>query len=386
MTKKIRCFCIILLMSMLVVSFNESFTQAATVKLNKSSLTLEVGKSEKLKMQGTKKKVTWSSKNKKIATVTSSGTVKAVKVGSTAIVAKVGKKNYSCKVTVLPVFQIDEDAIREELSGRKFSINEDSFQVQEDEIGEVNILSKARNKKNDLTQVIAEVEINRTIATMRSEVTLLYQRKTSSWKLKSVSEDTQVETWNLEGTWKGGVEVYDYSRNNSDYRDLKLDIFDVKSDGIFECEATFKNMISDSISMSGEIDEETGEIQMIGLDWIEDNSDLAQDLSERGKIYSFYGIADFANDAFVTDKSVSTRKTYTSDMVVEKQLEDDENEEEWEEDEEFVDDDESWEEIDEGDDVEDEENDEEENYEEDIYEDEEELEEDEDEEEFIYEE
>ena len=274
-------------------------------------------------MQGTTKKVTWSSKNKKIATVNSSGKVKAIKVGNTTIVAKVGKKSYSCKVTVIPVFKIDEADIKEELSGRRFSINGNSFQAQEEEIGEVMILSKVRNKTNDLTQVIAEVEINRTIATMRSEVILLYQIKGSSWKLKSISENTEVETWNLEGIWKGSVEVYDYNRNSSEYRELRLNIYDVKSDGVFECEALFRNEIIDGINMSGEIDEETGELQIIGLSWIEDNSELAQDLSESGKIYSFYAVVDIVNDTFITDETVSIRKSYTSNMIIEKQLEED---------------------------------------------------------------
>ena len=66
MIKKMRCFCIVLLMAILTFSFNEELSEAATVKLSKSKVTLEVGKTTNLKMQGTTKKVTWSSKNKKI--------------------------------------------------------------------------------------------------------------------------------------------------------------------------------------------------------------------------------------------------------------------------------------------------------------------------------
>ena len=82
MAKKIKCLCMVLLMVMLTFSFNEVLVEAATVKISKSKVTLEVGKTTNLKMQGTTKKVTWSSKNKKIATVNSSGKVKAIKVGN----------------------------------------------------------------------------------------------------------------------------------------------------------------------------------------------------------------------------------------------------------------------------------------------------------------
>lgn len=74
--------------------------QAATVKLNKTKLTLEVGKSYTLKISGTKSKVTWSSSDKTIATVSSKGVVKAKKAGKATITAKVGSKKYKCTVTV----------------------------------------------------------------------------------------------------------------------------------------------------------------------------------------------------------------------------------------------------------------------------------------------
>lgn len=75
--------------------------RAASVKLNKSKLTLEVGTSKQLKVKGTKAgKVKWSSSKKKIATVSKKGKVTAVKIGKTDIIAKVGKKKLKCRVTV----------------------------------------------------------------------------------------------------------------------------------------------------------------------------------------------------------------------------------------------------------------------------------------------
>ncbi len=74
--------------------------QAATVKLNKKSVTLIKGQTTTLKMKGTSKKVTWSSSKESIATVSSKGKVTAKKKGTTTITAKVGGKKYTCKVTV----------------------------------------------------------------------------------------------------------------------------------------------------------------------------------------------------------------------------------------------------------------------------------------------
>lgn len=74
--------------------------QAATIKLNKTSLSLEVGKSYTLKVSGTKDKVTWTSSDKKVATVSSKGKVTGKKAGKATITATVNKKKFTCKVTV----------------------------------------------------------------------------------------------------------------------------------------------------------------------------------------------------------------------------------------------------------------------------------------------
>jgi len=74
--------------------------QAASVKLSKKSVTLEVGKSKKIKVKNTKKKVTWSTSDKKVATV-KNGKIKAKGEGTCTITAKVGTKTLTCKVTVI---------------------------------------------------------------------------------------------------------------------------------------------------------------------------------------------------------------------------------------------------------------------------------------------
>lgn len=74
---------------------------AKKLKLNKKTVTLQVGSKTKLKVKNTKKKVTWKSSNKKIAKVNKKGKVTAVKKGTAKITAKVAGKKLTCKVKVV---------------------------------------------------------------------------------------------------------------------------------------------------------------------------------------------------------------------------------------------------------------------------------------------
>lgn len=73
---------------------------AASIKLNKKTITITKGKTYQLKVLGTKKKVKWSSGKKSIASVTSKGKVTGKNKGTTFIYAKINKKTYKCKVKV----------------------------------------------------------------------------------------------------------------------------------------------------------------------------------------------------------------------------------------------------------------------------------------------
>ena len=86
----------------------QEIAQAASIKLNKKAITLDVGKTQKLKVTGAKAKVKWSSTNARAANVNKSGAVTAVSSGSATIKAKVGKKTLSCKVTVKNKFSANE--------------------------------------------------------------------------------------------------------------------------------------------------------------------------------------------------------------------------------------------------------------------------------------
>ena len=98
--KRLKKTSIILLMCMLL-SVIVMPVSASAAKLNKKSISLNVGKTYTLKATGTKGKITWTSNKKSVATVSSKGIVKAKKKGTAVITAKYGKsKKFTCKVTV----------------------------------------------------------------------------------------------------------------------------------------------------------------------------------------------------------------------------------------------------------------------------------------------
>lgn len=98
--KRLKKTSIILLMCMLL-SVIVMPVSASAAKLNKKSISLNVGKTYTLKATGTKGKITWTSNKKSVATVSSKGIVKAKKKGTAVITTKYGKnKKLTCKVTV----------------------------------------------------------------------------------------------------------------------------------------------------------------------------------------------------------------------------------------------------------------------------------------------
>lgn len=97
--KRFKKASVILLVCMLL-SVIVMPVSASAAKLNKKSVSLNVGKTYTLKATGTKGKIVWTSSNKSVATVSSKGVVKAKKKGTAIITAKYGKKKLTCKVTV----------------------------------------------------------------------------------------------------------------------------------------------------------------------------------------------------------------------------------------------------------------------------------------------
>ncbi len=99
-------FLSIFLLAIFFTSFlgTSQTANAATVKLNKSAITISENSTYPLKISGTKSKVVWTSSKTSIATVSSKGIVTAKKAGTANIIATIGNKKYICKVTVIQQF------------------------------------------------------------------------------------------------------------------------------------------------------------------------------------------------------------------------------------------------------------------------------------------
>ncbi len=81
--------------------FDDAVTsEAATIKLNKKALTMNVGDKKTLKVIGTSKKPKWSVSSKFVAKVDNKGKITAVGNGTTYVYAKIGKTTLECRVTV----------------------------------------------------------------------------------------------------------------------------------------------------------------------------------------------------------------------------------------------------------------------------------------------
>lgn len=83
-----------------ILPSNAIVIEAATVKMNRKKITLQVGESAKLKLKGIKKKPKWKSSKKSVATVNKKGKVVAKKKGKAVITAKLDGKTYKCKIKV----------------------------------------------------------------------------------------------------------------------------------------------------------------------------------------------------------------------------------------------------------------------------------------------
>ena len=75
----------ILLLVCLMLSVMVMPVSVSAAKLNKKSVSLNVGKTYTLKVSGIKGKITWTSSQKSVATVSSKGKVKAKKRGAATI-------------------------------------------------------------------------------------------------------------------------------------------------------------------------------------------------------------------------------------------------------------------------------------------------------------
>ena len=89
----------VILLAMIMALTMAVPVSAATVKINKTKVTICTGQTMQLKMVGTKAKPKWSS-NSRNAIVNNAGKVTAKARGTATITAKIGKRSYRCLVTV----------------------------------------------------------------------------------------------------------------------------------------------------------------------------------------------------------------------------------------------------------------------------------------------
>ncbi len=103
-TKKTLAFLLIFVLALALFP-QSAFAAKKKVKLNKKTVTVNVGKTVKIKLQNNKKKVKWTvisgKKNVSLSKKGKTGvTIKGKKAGKAKVQAKIGKKKYVCKVTV----------------------------------------------------------------------------------------------------------------------------------------------------------------------------------------------------------------------------------------------------------------------------------------------
>lgn len=97
--KKLISF--LLILTFVLTAFPTTKADAA-IKINKKTITIEIGETYNLQITGAKSAVKWSSSDADIATVSKSGKVTGVSIGQATIRAKVKTKTYSCDVHVWP--------------------------------------------------------------------------------------------------------------------------------------------------------------------------------------------------------------------------------------------------------------------------------------------
>ena len=98
--RKRLSICLVVVIVLGSVGFSSISANAATAKLNKTKLSLNVGKSYTLKLKNVSGKVKWTTSKKSVATVSSKGKVVAKKAGSANITATNNGKKFVCMVTV----------------------------------------------------------------------------------------------------------------------------------------------------------------------------------------------------------------------------------------------------------------------------------------------
>lgn len=136
---------IVTMLLVLLTAFSMNVS-AASPKLNKTKLTLNVGKSYTLKLNYAKSSVKWTSSDYVKAPITSTGKVTARKKGTVTLTAESGKKKYKCVLTIRqPVTKIKLDKTNFEMTEGKTTVLKAT--VQPSSANNKSLIWSSSNKK-----------------------------------------------------------------------------------------------------------------------------------------------------------------------------------------------------------------------------------------------
>lgn len=218
--KKLVSVLLILLLFIHVVPMQSAY--AATVKLNKTSINLNVGKSYTLRVTGSTKTVKWSSSDAKIASVSTKGVVKGIKKGSAKITAAVSGKKYTCKVTVKEVFST-KTAIAKLSTEEELDLGKGVFVILKNNYGFDYSLSATATYYDKAGKLVGKTTASNYHFVKGKECTLFFDEPYDS-NYKSLAYDSYKISYEAESIMKGQVSTLSDIEVTSDIDDDKVTV------------------------------------------------------------------------------------------------------------------------------------------------------------------
>lgn len=304
-----RKFIVLLtLVSLLVGLFSPAAVitaDAASPKLSKTKITLNVGKKKTLKVKNASGKVKWSSSNKKVAAVSGKGQITAKKAGTAKITAKVDKKKLICKITVKGGLNYKsagleaKETLTLKLSGVKGKIKWSSSnkkvasvskkgKVTAKKNGKATIKAKAGKKTYSCKITVASRKLNQNTVSMQAGDTLVLSLSNSFGTLKWSSSNQDVAVVNSKGavtakaagkavisvicngkTYSCEVEVAEKPKRNPDAKiniafiNEDIEILEAAGDGKPYQSLTIKE---ESVTVSGTVSCQKTELRKLSYD------------------------------------------------------------------------------------------------------------------------
>lgn len=314
---------LVLVTASIAVPSTES--QAAKMKLNRSSATITVGKKVTLKVKGTKKKVKWTTSKKAIASVSGKGVVTGKKVGMATITAKVGKKKFRCKVTVKAKKTTVQNTTRNTTQNTTQNTTKTTVPTPAPVINNP-VQSNTNTVSTDQLAANCAVKLTKlsdgVLVTVTNNNTQQIDSLTVTYTLKD-ENNTEVQSSSVDFDYLASGKSYDQ------YISVPLEYFSVdltKSTTKVDMVDIYMNYVDKTNAITESIDEST---DSIGLDYtVKNTSDINVDVKgivyfydKSGKMISCSNISAFvfANDTTQTKISApydDYEKLYDSFKVV----------------------------------------------------------------------